>query len=173
MKSLEKINNEGKSSIFYVSSYAVDAGNIKQTSYTINSVAYDEDKPRFNYIGISYDHINSNEVDLGHIVISSFDINCCQIAINLENGKVSWTKEFQDFMYSMELKTTYLGTPMHTAIRLLKKKDEMPLFKLNVEQEMFILQTSREFMKQMEENKKGKYYPVYYTHLTLPTKRIV
>lgn len=151
--SLDKFSTGGKASVNYVSSYSVEAGNIRQTGYTINFVAYDKDNPRFNYIGFYSHDITSKYNNLGNIIISSFDINCCQVAINLKDKTVSWTKEFQDFLYSKELKSAYLGTPMHTAIRLLKKKSEMPLFKLDIKNEMKILQTSREFMRRMEELK--------------------
>ncbi len=59
------------------------------------------------------------------IVIKSFDINCTQIGYLIEDDKFYWTKEFEEFIETGELKITNLNTPAHTCIRIVKKKHEL------------------------------------------------
>jgi len=59
------------------------------------------------------------------IVIKSFDINCTQIGYSIEDDKFYWTKEFEQFLNTGELKIINLKTPAHTAIRISKKSKEL------------------------------------------------
>jgi hypothetical protein len=59
------------------------------------------------------------------IVIKSFDINCTQIGYSIDNDRFFWTKEFEEFLQTGDLKVTNLRTPAHTAIRIAKKKREL------------------------------------------------
>lgn len=58
-------------------------------------------------------------------ILKSFDINCCQIGYDIEEDKFYWTPEFEDFIQTGKLKIVNLGSPAHTAIRIVKKKDEL------------------------------------------------
>lgn len=73
----------------------------------------------FNYV---YYSATSEKPEL---VIDSFDINCTQIGYDIENDKFFWTKEFENFLKDGELKLTNLGSPHHSVIRILKKRDEL------------------------------------------------
>jgi hypothetical protein len=59
------------------------------------------------------------------LILRSFDINCTKIGYSIEEDKVYWTKEFEEFLQTGELKVCNLMTPSHTAIRITKKKDEL------------------------------------------------
>ena len=59
------------------------------------------------------------------IILDSFDINCCQVGYDLETKKCYYTKDFQEFLKTQELRLVNLTSPSHSAIRLLKKKTEL------------------------------------------------
>lgn len=58
-------------------------------------------------------------------ILKSFDINCCQIGYDIKSDKFYWTSDFEDFIKNGKLKITNLSTPSHTAIRIVKKRDEL------------------------------------------------
>lgn len=59
------------------------------------------------------------------IILRSFDINSTKIGYLIEEDRIIWTKEFEDFLKTGELMVCNLMTPSHTAIRILKKKNEL------------------------------------------------
>ena len=78
-----------------------------------------ENKGIFNFIYYSGTSSSTN------LVIESFDINCTQIAYNIEEDKFYWTKDFENFLKTGDLKIVNLGSPHHSSIRILKKRDEL------------------------------------------------
>jgi len=84
--------------------------------YIINDT---ENEGIFNYINYS---ANSTDPQL---IINSFDINCTQIGYLIEEDKFYYTKGFEDFINTGELKLTNILSPAHSAIRLFKKSDEL------------------------------------------------
>ena len=84
----------------------------------------------FNYI-----KYKSNSSD-PRIVIDSFDINCTAIGYSIDNDKFYWTKEFEKFLKTGELRITNIKTPSHTVLRIIKKEDELNAklteFELNI-----------------------------------------
>lgn len=66
----------------------------------------------------------SNTTDAS-IVIKSFDINATRISYSIEKDEFYWTKDFEEFLKTGELKVSTLITPAHTAIRLAKKQKEL------------------------------------------------
>jgi hypothetical protein len=70
------------------------------------------------------------------IVIESFDINCCQLGYDIDNDKFIWTKDFELFLQTGELRLTNLTSPAHSAMRLVKKKNDLdahlPEIELNI-----------------------------------------
>lgn len=78
-----------------------------------------ENSGLFNYV---YYCATSEKPEL---VIDSFDINCTQIGYDIESDKFFWTKEFENFLKDGKLKLTNLGSPHHSVIRILKKRDEL------------------------------------------------
>jgi len=73
---------------------------------------------------INYIHYSSTS-NKPELVIDSFDINCTQIGYDIENDRFFWTKEFEYFLKTGNLKLTNLGSPQHSSIRILKKRDEL------------------------------------------------
>ena len=59
------------------------------------------------------------------IIIKSFDINCTAVGYSIEEDKFYWTPEFEKFLETGELKISNLKTPCHTAIRIVKKSEEL------------------------------------------------
>jgi hypothetical protein len=86
----------------------------------------------FNYV--SYKSNTHNP----EIIIKSFDINCTAIGYSIEEDKFYWTPEFEKFLNTSKLKITNLKTPCHTAIRIVKKSEELKvdldLFELEIVQ---------------------------------------
>ena len=66
-------------------------------------------------------------------VISGFDLNCVRVAVDLETGLLQWDRHYEDFQRSRQLKIAMMHTPWHTFIRLLKKREELPLVYADVE----------------------------------------
>jgi len=86
----------------------------------------------FNYV--SYKSNTHNP----EIIIKSFDINCTAIGYSIEEDKFYWTPEFEKFLNIGKLQITNLKTPCHTAIRIVKKSEELKvdldLFELEIVQ---------------------------------------
>lgn len=59
------------------------------------------------------------------LIINSFDINSTRIGYSIEKDELYWTKEFEEFLKTGELKVTNLMTPSHTAIRIVKKSKDL------------------------------------------------
>ncbi len=59
------------------------------------------------------------------IILRSFDINSTKIGYSIDEDKIFWTKEFEDFLQTGELKVCNLMTPSHTALRIAKKRNEL------------------------------------------------
>ena len=59
------------------------------------------------------------------LIIKSFDINATRIGYDIDNDKLYWTSEFEEFLKTGELKITNLMTPSHTAVRIAKKAKEL------------------------------------------------
>ena len=78
-----------------------------------------ENSGLFNYV---YYSATSEKPEL---IIDSFDINCTQVGYDIESDKFFWTKDFEQFLKDGKLKLTNLGSPHHSVIRILKKRDEL------------------------------------------------
>jgi hypothetical protein len=59
-------------------------------------------------------------------MVSTFDLNCVQVGLDLETGLLQWTPAFERFFATRELEIAQVSTPNHTAIRWFKKKAELP-----------------------------------------------
>jgi len=59
------------------------------------------------------------------IIIESFDINCCQLGYDIDKDEFVWTKDFETFLETGELRLTNLTSPAHSALRLVKKKNDL------------------------------------------------
>lgn len=70
----------------------------------------------------------------GYDLISKFDINSTQCAINTTTKKVVFTDHFVEFAKNQELKIVEMTTLGHSIVRLLKKADELECF-VDIEKE--------------------------------------
>jgi hypothetical protein len=55
------------------------------------------------------------------IILRGFDINNCQVGIDLKTKKLHYTKPYKEFLKTKQLMVDVPYTPLHTAIRLIKK----------------------------------------------------
>jgi hypothetical protein len=99
----------------------------KKDFYCITESTKDD---MFNYIKYQS---NSPEP---RVVIDSFDINCTAVGYSIDDDKFYWTKEFEKFLETGELRITNVKTPSHTVLRIIKKADELNAtlteFELNI-----------------------------------------
>ena len=58
-------------------------------------------------------------------LICAFDINNVQCAVNLQNRQLTVTPAYREFFRTRELKLSNLFTPVHSALRFLKKSEEL------------------------------------------------
>ena len=73
----------------------------------------------FNFI-----NYNTNKTDL-NFLLETFDINVCQVGYDLETKQCYWTDDFQYYCNTKKLQVVLPSSPSHTAIRILKKRDEL------------------------------------------------
>jgi hypothetical protein len=100
-----------------------------------------------------------------HMFLETFDINCTQVGYDLENGVAYWTKDFEHYINTKELKVTLPNTPSHTALRILKKRDELEA-KLDIKSEFQFLSFAN--LEKIKGRKKvwfgEKYRPLFVTY---------
>ena len=104
------------------------------TTYRIVSV---DREGLYNYINISA-IINRSKSSNPTYILKGFDLNCCQVGIDLSTNTLYYTPQFEEFMKTKQLDVTSVYTPAHTAIRLFKKKKELNCY-CNVEACMELL----------------------------------
>lgn len=63
--------------------------------------------------------------DSFEIIPKSFDLNCTKISYSIDEDKFFWTKDFESFLESGQVKISNLTTPAHTAIRMAKKEKDL------------------------------------------------
>lgn len=101
------------------------------------------------------------------IVLKSFDLNCTKIGYSIEEDKFYWTKEFEEFLNTGELKIVNIMTPSHTAIRLAKKVKDLNAkyddFEFNLAQ--FVLK--RNFLDVTKLRFKKRYYDMYQDNIEI------
>ena len=78
----------------------------------------------------------SEENNFGALeLIEKFDINCTQVAIDLETKEIFLSDSFKEFIKTGQLKVANISTPVHTAIRIVKKSREFGFY-CNFEKEL-------------------------------------
>lgn len=88
-------------------------------------------------------------------LIEAFDLNCCQVAIDLATGEIVATDAFMRFLEDHTLRVSYVGTPMHSAVRLVRKSREMPFLDVDMDFELKKLQTVVELVHRCAHEKGG------------------
>lgn len=118
-------NEEGDKSIFsfekkelkYYESYGqISSYHKSKDSYKIHDT---DNEGIFNKI--KYSSKNTSP----QLIIDSFDINAVMIGYSIEEDKFYWRKEFIEFLETGELRVVNPTTPAHTAIRIIKKANEL------------------------------------------------
>jgi hypothetical protein len=66
-------------------------------------------------------HTTPNYDPDNDIILRGFDLNCCQAGIDLKNGVLHYTESFKNFLKSKQVLVDIPYTPLHSAIRLIKK----------------------------------------------------
>lgn len=90
--------------------------NVEKNFYSIISSNKDG---IFNYI--KYESSTENP----KIIIDSFDLNCVMIGYIIEEDRFIWTKDYENFIKNNKIELANVYTPHHTAIRIVKKSNEM------------------------------------------------
>jgi hypothetical protein len=130
---------------------------INAGTYKIEYAYNDLDMPEFNWVRINFTHMEEGKAaTTAHNalnILKGFDINAVEIALDMQEKKVVWTDAFQNFLYRPNLEATFIGTPMHTAIRLCRKSDDLMFAHLNMRQQMTLLQTARAGMMLIEQRR--------------------
>lgn len=101
--------------------YYEDYSGMNFNNYTKDfySIVESEREDMFNTI-----KYKSNTSDPS-LIIKSFDINATRIGYDIDNDKIYWTSEFEEFLKTGELKISNIMTPSHTAVRIAKKSKEL------------------------------------------------
>jgi len=106
---------------------------------------------------ITYD---SNTKDPS-LVLSSFDINCTRIGYSIEEDKLYWTSDFEEFIKTGDMRICNIMTPSHTAIRLAKKSKELNVKLDTFEFELVQHTLNRKFMDTLKTRFKERYFEMY------------
>lgn len=123
--------------------------------YFVNASSVDVERPDINYVSVKF-KTNIADSDQHMIcLIHAFDINCCQLAYDPKRHQLIGTEAFSEFLSTQKLKVCYLATPMHTAIRFLKKCADMPFLKKDTHSTMTMLQTMVEIVTRNANAKSG------------------
>jgi hypothetical protein len=109
-------NYQEKETTYYEDYHGMNFNNYTKDFYSIVESERDD---MFNTI-----RYKSNTSDPS-LIIKSFDINATRIGYDIDNDKIYWTSEFEDFLKTGELKVSNLMTPSHTAVRIAKKSRDL------------------------------------------------
>lgn len=71
--------------------------------------------------------------DHGKRVISSFDLNCTRVAVDLRSKRLVWDRHYEQFLKTRELRIVTAHTPVHTFLRLLNKRRQLADVKVDIE----------------------------------------
>lgn len=115
---IKRIFHQNKEDFYYESYGGVTKSSKTKDFYIIDDVR------RYGIWNLVKYSSNSSEYK---IVLDSFDINAVSVGYSIEEDKFYWTQEFSEFLENRKLKVINLNTPHHTAIRIIKKKNELNL----------------------------------------------
>lgn len=94
-----------------------------------------------NYVYVYFSYYDEMPLkDQYQLILDSFDINCCKVGIDLTTGSLYLTHDFTKFIRTRQLECVNPVTPAHTAIRILKKRDDLKAFLNKEEQFKFLSQ---------------------------------
>ena len=61
-------------------------------------------------------------------LIAGFDLNCTQIAVDIQSGNLTYSKAFADYFATRQLAIVRTFTPIQSLLRYLKKRDELACY---------------------------------------------
>ena len=94
--------------------------------YRIVSTHY---KDLINYVYVYFSLHDEMKINESYsMILDSFDINCCKVGIDLASGNLFLTQDFTEFIRTRQLECVNPVTPAHTAIRIIKKRDDLNAF---------------------------------------------
>jgi hypothetical protein len=105
----------------------------------------------------------SNKPDTD-LLLRSFDINCTKVGYSIDEDKVYWMPEFEEFLNTGELKVCNLMTPSHTAIRIVKKSKELDCKLDNFELDLVRHALNWRFSDIIRFRFRERYYDLYNQH---------
>jgi len=73
------------------------------------------------------------------VILKGFDINSCQIGIDIKKEKLVYTEDFLEFIETRQMKVTIPVSPIQTSIRLIKKMKDMQAY-CDINNELKLLQ---------------------------------
>lgn len=83
----------------------------------------------FNDIDYFYDDSYKTEFkkikQKENVIIEGFDLNCCEVGLDIVNGKIIYTPEFVKFLKTKQLRVTNPCSPIQTTIRVYKKLQDL------------------------------------------------
>lgn len=118
---------------------------LSKIQYTIHFSHRPESNPDLNLIGCKGQVVSHRGLHPEHApltaqnVIGGFDLNAVEIAMDMANGEVVYSEAFENFLYSKTLRVTRLITPAHTALRLFKKRRDLPFANKDIASEIDLL----------------------------------
>lgn len=122
---IEETLDTEKSSLFNYqekeTKYYEDYGGMNFSTYTKDFYSIVESLRDGMFNTIRY---KSNTSDPS-LIIKSFDINATRIGYDIDNDKIYWTSDFEDFLKTGNLMVSNLMTPSHTAVRISKKSKDL------------------------------------------------
>ena len=148
----KKLFYRSQEKIYWKDYTGLCVGSRTKEFYLINKTETDG---LLNYV---YYSSTSNSPEL---VIESFDINCTQIGYDIETDKFFWTKEFEKFLKTGSLKLTNLGSPQHSSIRILKKRDELNATLEDIELKLTAFTISKSLSGITRRYFSDKYFEIY------------
>lgn len=163
----ETFNKKDKSTLFNFSNtetkYYEDYTGLCFTTKTkeFYSIVEAERDDMFNHIKYK------SNTDDPTLIIRSFDINATRVGYHIEEDKIYWTKEFEDFLQTGELKVCNLITPCHTAVRIAKKSKELKAKLDDFEFKLLQYSLSRGFQDKVKWRFKDRYKEMFEKHVNL------
>jgi hypothetical protein len=128
---------------------------INKDFYTVESSEHEGMFNRVKY--------KSNKPDTD-LLLRSFDINCTKVGYSIDEDKVYWMPEFEEFLNTGELKVCNLMTPSHTAIRIVKKSKELDCKLDNFELDLVRHALNCRFSDIIRFRFRERYYDLYNQH---------
>ena len=171
-KELESVDENTESLFKYEEKdvqYYEDYTGMCFTSYTKDFYTISESVRNDIFNNITY---QANTTDPS-LILKSFDINATRVGYSIDEDKVYWDKDFEDFLNIGKLKVSNLMTPSHTAIRIVKKSKE-----LNIELDTFELNLIQyalyyKFSDIIKLRFKERYYEMFQQHKDVLMKHFI